>query len=360
VIDFLLVLGSVCLGLMIGIFIGLFFRWQKIENGYKGLGELRVGLVIFVLLTLMILATFCFFVFRFGLALNRSLEVWESTAVYFNNMLSPALMLISVILLYITWKTSKIELEETRRQIGQQERNRKSEFLYDKFLEKLSFVSEISLRKSPAYVEEVCLSKVLKKWHNLDEIQRKALYKYCKTAFEQDKAEQDKAVEFDSLRREVEQIDEFEAFKGVEDKESKDSIVYIWGIVKEENSHSLMELYQYRKYTGDFSHALKQRGGHIIYKLIRSFIGDIAFESIDYQGRNYIFIAQIKKLLTAVVTSDNPFKEEMKLEFDSYFPKVYLPHFLKRVREQFGDDFVEKVAEEFAVLDEFKKLKEEN
>ncbi|MEK0158264.1 hypothetical protein WLQ65_03780 [Pseudoalteromonas piscicida] len=50
---------------------------------------------------------------QFGIDLNntRDFELWESVAVYLNNMLQPTLLSASVFLLYKTWQTSKQELE---------------------------------------------------------------------------------------------------------------------------------------------------------------------------------------------------------------------------------------------------------
>lgn len=45
---------------------------------------------------------------------------WVNVAVYFNNALSPILLLATVILLFFTWRTSKLELADTRRILGSQ------------------------------------------------------------------------------------------------------------------------------------------------------------------------------------------------------------------------------------------------
>ncbi|MBQ4847619.1 hypothetical protein J8M01_19230 [Pseudoalteromonas sp. MMG005] len=54
----------------------------------------------------------------FGIDLrNPNLTDWVNVATYFNNAFSPFLLLVTVVLLYKTWDTSKTELEETKKEL---------------------------------------------------------------------------------------------------------------------------------------------------------------------------------------------------------------------------------------------------
>lgn len=72
-----------------------------------------------------------FFVYEFfntfSFNLNTPIENWVATASYFNNVFSPILLFVSILLLYRTWKDSKaalelqkMELEETKKVLLQQ------------------------------------------------------------------------------------------------------------------------------------------------------------------------------------------------------------------------------------------------
>lgn len=67
---------------------------------------------LFVLLIIFIVVAFFFFQ-RFPFDLNSPIENWVNTASYFNNILTPILLAITSALIFVTWRTSKKELETT-------------------------------------------------------------------------------------------------------------------------------------------------------------------------------------------------------------------------------------------------------
>ncbi len=70
-----------------------------------------VGIVFFgVSIASCVLFTYNF-EFYFG---NQSVDQWLSVASFYNNALTPGLLLVSIILIFFTWQTSKKELEATR------------------------------------------------------------------------------------------------------------------------------------------------------------------------------------------------------------------------------------------------------
>ena len=72
--------------------------------------------MIFLILIVSLYVTIIFYYFKnFGFDLtNSNFTVWVETAGLFNNLLQPFLLLASVILLFLTWKTTRKELKETR------------------------------------------------------------------------------------------------------------------------------------------------------------------------------------------------------------------------------------------------------
>ncbi|MCG7538016.1 hypothetical protein [Pseudoalteromonas sp. OF7H-1] len=72
---------------------------------------------------------------------NTDFKTWVDVAVYFNNAFSPLLLFATVILLYMTWKTSDTELNQTREVLKSQTEL----LLFDKFAENLRYITgEIS------------------------------------------------------------------------------------------------------------------------------------------------------------------------------------------------------------------------
>ena len=73
-------------------------------------------ITVFVGLMLLCLALFvCFFFKQFDFNLNTPIQNWIDTAVYFNNILSPLFLFMTVFLLYYTWRDTKNGLELQRK-----------------------------------------------------------------------------------------------------------------------------------------------------------------------------------------------------------------------------------------------------
>ena len=54
------------------------------------------------------------FLYKFGFNLNTPIKNWIDTATYFNNLLSPIFLFITVLLLYWSWRDTKQGLELQR------------------------------------------------------------------------------------------------------------------------------------------------------------------------------------------------------------------------------------------------------
>ncbi|WP_199529584.1 hypothetical protein [Pseudoalteromonas sp. bablab_jr010] len=67
---------------------------------------------IFVLVTIL-LSVLCYFFDQFSFNLDTPIENWVNTATYFNGILTPPLLAITSVLIYLTWETSKKELKAT-------------------------------------------------------------------------------------------------------------------------------------------------------------------------------------------------------------------------------------------------------
>ncbi|MFK3858293.1 hypothetical protein [Pseudoalteromonas rhizosphaerae] len=74
---------------------------------------------VFVLVTIL-LSVLCYFFDQFSFNLDTPIENWVSTATYFNGILTPPLLAITSVLIYLTWETSRKELKETRKVMQQQ------------------------------------------------------------------------------------------------------------------------------------------------------------------------------------------------------------------------------------------------
>lgn len=70
----------------------------------------RVGICI-MLATLVCLSFIVVFFNFFPLNLNTPLEQWINSAVYFNNLFSPVLLFITMLLLFLTWRDTKKALD---------------------------------------------------------------------------------------------------------------------------------------------------------------------------------------------------------------------------------------------------------
>ncbi|KPH64164.1 hypothetical protein, partial [Pseudoalteromonas porphyrae] len=95
-----------------------------------------------------------FFVYEFfntfSFNLNTPIENWVATASYFNNVFSPILLFVSILLLYRTWKDSrsalelqKIELEETKLALREQSDTQNFSVIKDAVFEIANQVKEL-------------------------------------------------------------------------------------------------------------------------------------------------------------------------------------------------------------------------
>ena len=69
---------------------------------------------------------------------STDLAGWMNTAIYFNNVFSPILLLLSILLLYLTWNTSKKELQDSKYIFKKQLELQNSE----KFSQNLTFLRQ--------------------------------------------------------------------------------------------------------------------------------------------------------------------------------------------------------------------------
>ena len=78
--------------------------------------KILIGLGVFVSCTILVICLR--FAINFGVDLgDQNAERWLTVASFYNNALSPGLLIISIILIFFTWQTSKKELEATREYI---------------------------------------------------------------------------------------------------------------------------------------------------------------------------------------------------------------------------------------------------
>ncbi|MBB1404847.1 hypothetical protein H5079_04385 [Pseudoalteromonas sp. SG44-5] len=80
-----------------------------------------MGIKIYVAsLSLIFFIILVFFFYQFNFNLNTPIENWVNTASYFNGILTPPLLAITSVLIFLTWRTSKSELEETKLALREQ------------------------------------------------------------------------------------------------------------------------------------------------------------------------------------------------------------------------------------------------
>lgn len=77
------------------------------------------GLNVVITVLLFIWVSIDTFFDRFKYNLNTPLENWIDTAVYFNNLLTPVLLLATVFLLYWTWKDTKTALDLQQQELSE-------------------------------------------------------------------------------------------------------------------------------------------------------------------------------------------------------------------------------------------------
>ncbi|WP_046005178.1 hypothetical protein [Pseudoalteromonas rubra] len=104
--------------------------------------------IIIGLFVLAAIITVGVYVSTFGFDLkNRDFELWESVAVYLNNILSPILLSATAFLVYKTWTTSKTELFETKALIKKQVDQQRSSFQYDLVMNKVTELKSLTQKK---------------------------------------------------------------------------------------------------------------------------------------------------------------------------------------------------------------------
>lgn len=102
------------------------------------------------LIVIFCIVVFAYFI-RFSFNFNTPIESWVNTASYFNGILTPPLLAITSILIFLTWQTSKKELEETKELLKIQSETQKFKDDLDIFSKRINeldkkFVSAISER----------------------------------------------------------------------------------------------------------------------------------------------------------------------------------------------------------------------
>lgn len=95
-------------------------------------------------LSLIVLFGIVFFIYikRFDISLDAPMENWVDTASYFNGILTPPLLAITSILIFLTWQTSKKELQETKSLLEDQGERETHKFSLELFSRRVSELSE--------------------------------------------------------------------------------------------------------------------------------------------------------------------------------------------------------------------------
>lgn len=102
-----------CLGLLSCTKAKLMFKINNLRDEivmFDYFSKHRVGICI-MLATLVCLSFIVVFFNFFPLNLNTPLEQWINSAVYFNNLFSPILLFITMLLLFLTWRDTKKALD---------------------------------------------------------------------------------------------------------------------------------------------------------------------------------------------------------------------------------------------------------
>ncbi|ATG77655.1 hypothetical protein [Pseudoalteromonas sp. 1_2015MBL_MicDiv] len=128
-------------------------RKEKITNILKPLNRNPAIYSIFIGIFVCSLFIYEFFN-KFNFNLNTPLESWVATATYFNNVFSPILLFVSILLLYRTWKDSrsalelqKVELEETKLVLREQSDTQNFSVIKDAVFEIAEQTKLLSQRK---------------------------------------------------------------------------------------------------------------------------------------------------------------------------------------------------------------------
>ncbi|MCF2834471.1 hypothetical protein L1273_23935, partial [Pseudoalteromonas sp. DL2-H6] len=108
------------------------------------------------LIAVFILSIFTIVFFsRYDIDLSQDFSQWVNVAVYFNNIVTPILMFLSVFLLFLTWKNTREELVNSReilqKQMDMQVNSKKLEELELMFEKLNGFVFEHKWMNARAY-----------------------------------------------------------------------------------------------------------------------------------------------------------------------------------------------------------------
>ncbi len=89
-----------------------------------------------------------FFFKRFGFNLNAPIKNWVDTASYFNGVLTPPLLAITSILIFLTWHTSKKELKTNQYMLSEQLKNQKEKESFALFIDQIEKLNDTFIRKN--------------------------------------------------------------------------------------------------------------------------------------------------------------------------------------------------------------------
>lgn len=84
------------------------------------------ALIAIVIATISSIISLGLFYLRFGFDFSAKITDWVDTATYFNNLLSPIFLFITILLLYWTWRDTKVALEIQSKELALQRRELRS------------------------------------------------------------------------------------------------------------------------------------------------------------------------------------------------------------------------------------------
>ncbi|WP_147207657.1 MULTISPECIES: hypothetical protein [Pseudoalteromonas] len=94
-------------------------RYRKSKKNYG-------AIIAIVIATISSVISLGLFFYRFGFDFSATITDWINTATYFNNLLSPIFLFITILLLYWTWRDTKEALEIQSNELSLQRRELKS------------------------------------------------------------------------------------------------------------------------------------------------------------------------------------------------------------------------------------------
>ena len=84
------------------------------------------AIIAIVIATISSIISLGLYLYRFGFDFSAQISDWINTATYFNNLLSPIFLFITILLLYWTWRDTKEALEVQSKELSLQRRELKS------------------------------------------------------------------------------------------------------------------------------------------------------------------------------------------------------------------------------------------